>query len=131
MRELPAQPQGVTALAIAPDGEELFVVAGGVRRLAMADGRVLAGSNYAPRFWAVLDANLAVSHDGAAVKFHDTRTLQVVKEFPIDVPDAARMPASLAQQGTILAAALSADRRLLAVATFGELRLLRIRGLER
>lgn len=129
LANLPAAPAAVKALAFSVDGAELFVLSDNIRRIAWREGqagRVLAGADTPAMYWAVVDADTALSHDGHVVRLHDARSLQVQKEFAIDAAMPEGMSKANEAKGPVLGVALSPDRRLLAVATWSDLRLYRL-----
>lgn len=115
---LPKVDSAVTWLAFDTTGDVLYRVADRLQRLDLATGRELASSPDRPSCFGELDAGVAIGHDATTVRVYVPTTLAVVKEFPLHAAVPEDVGATLQRRGAVLGAAISADRRWFAVATY-------------
>lgn len=123
---LPKAASEVTVLAFDASGDALYLVDDRLRRFDLASKQEVASSGDRPSFFAELDAGVAIGHDQAVVRVYVPSTLAVVKEFPLAAAVPEDAGATLQQRGSGLGAAISGDRRWLAVATYQGIHLFRV-----
>lgn len=114
----------VRAMEFAFDAKSLTVADGGLSRLDVENGEVLAQAEAAPLFWGQVDPVVSVSVQEDGVTFWDAERLRPARTEPID-----EEPVEVRgrPRGPVLRAALSPKCDLLAVATARGLRVYRVR----